>query len=224
MEDPEKIFQMHQDIIDGVQYFQAGDSGKNDKVHELLDHYLRTLKELDITERELFQIRITERKRKWAMFTLFTPFALVSILLNFIPFWLTKFTFDKKIAPNIASDYDFRKPMTPAFSGSMVFAVGTLVFLAWYSVIGILLSLLLGSWWLFFPIVGLMHFLSFLGLKWIRMFSRVWEGRKFIKLNKYKNKELTDCLIARKTLLNFINDLKNEFLSSRRNQKSAVEN
>lgn len=211
--DSKRVFQMHRDIIAATRYFYEKEPDLKTEIMDMLDSYLKELKELGISERDLFEIRENRNRAIGLPILITAPLAIPIILFNIPPYFLTRALYRKYILPKIKLN-DEVGALNPAFSGSMIFIVGLAIYLIWYIIFSFPIAIAVGSIWLFILITLILHALSYFSLRWLRYFNIFRDKIKFRNLVRKNKVKIKDVLSNRKELLKRITKLKEEFLDS----------
>lgn len=173
----EPNFKFAQDIAKAVDYFQKEEPENFSKLNSRIDSYLNSVKGYGLSD-EMIDKKSRSNSVLIFIFLLLTaPLFLVSVVLFFVPYQLTKVIFLKKLNPLIDDDYE-SDGLNPSFTGSLIFIMGMAVFISWMLFWGIVFGLVFQSILIAICIIIIGHplfnfslFYSSFAIKWYRNFK-----------------------------------------------------
>ncbi|MFZ9044950.1 MAG: 1-acyl-sn-glycerol-3-phosphate acyltransferase [Cyclobacteriaceae bacterium] len=173
------IYQLQKGIMNAVHYFHKKDPSILQSFQEQADKLRSQLDENQLDIRYLGDYG-------WHSFMLLKlivglPIFLVGWILNITPFRLTRWIFEKFLRPKFATTYEAGK-LNPSFLSSMVFLLGMILFLLWYVVVSLIVSIWTGWWWL----MAIMIITGYLTGVFAARYARTWFD--FYKMTRVVNR------------------------------------
>ncbi|MEP0368282.1 MAG: lysophospholipid acyltransferase family protein [Cyclobacteriaceae bacterium] len=152
--DPERDFSVKKKMIDAVIHFQETAPKVVEQVKEKIETYFEKIKNLKINHHLLDSKQRRLNPLKVIQLVLFLPVFLIGLCGNLLPFLMTRTLYKIKYHPRLIKNSEHEKPINPAFSATVSFAIGTLIFLFWFLGISITIGVIY-HWW-----AGLIAFIS----------------------------------------------------------------
>ncbi len=139
-------FEFDQSVATAVSHFEKSNATAYSEMSTRIESYFDGIHELGISDDLLEE---TKRSKpsifKWIFIVLGSIIALPSLLVFVIPYQLTKVIFRKQVkavvvTENDSDDFDY------AFTGTLIFAIGLLLFGLWTLIIGLIVFLIWSNW------------------------------------------------------------------------------
>jgi glycerol-3-phosphate O-acyltransferase/dihydroxyacetone phosphate acyltransferase len=127
--DRKQKYLLHKKILDSVYHFFKSEP----------ETFAKTLNKIDTLTDQVAEQKLDFRFLGDQPFpfvallklTLGLPFFLLGLVLNVVPYSLTRWVFESKLRPKFATTYDHGK-LNPSFLGSMAFLLAMVLFAVWY--------------------------------------------------------------------------------------------
>lgn len=144
--DKKSNFEFDQSVAIAVAHFEETNPAAYTEMSKRIETYFTSIHQLGISD-DLFEeaLRSNPSVFKWIFIILGSLVALPSLLIFFIPYQLTKIIFQKKIKASIDNDSE-DATFDYAFTGSLIFVVGLLLFGLWTPIVGVIVYLVSSSW------------------------------------------------------------------------------
>ena len=146
--DKQSNFEFGQSVATAVAHFEEQDPVAYSQMSERIENYFNGINELGVSDDSLGG---SERSKpsffKWMFMILGMVVALPSLIVFFIPYQLTKIIFRNKVKSAMIED-DEGENFDYAFTGTLIFAAGLLLFGLWTLVIGGVVYFTTSIWWL----------------------------------------------------------------------------
>ena len=144
--DKKSNFEFNQGVASAVAHFEESNPSAYADMSTRIEDYFEGIKELGISD-DVFEE--TQRSKpsifKWIFIVLGSLIALPSLFIFFIPYQLTKIIFRKKVKSAMIAD-DEGENFDYAFTGTLIFAIGMLLFGIWTLVVGAIVYFLGSNW------------------------------------------------------------------------------
>lgn len=144
--DKKSNFEFDQSVAIAVAHFEETNSAAYYEMSTRIETYFEGINELGISDDILEE---TKRSKpsvlKWVFILLGSVIALPSLIIFFIPYQLTKIIFKKKVKASIVAEYESDK-FDYAFTGTLIFVVGMLLFGIWTPIVGTIVYFISSSW------------------------------------------------------------------------------
>ena len=180
----ENEFVVQKKVIESLQKISVNEPQRIAKLELKLDEYLTKLRKLGISDQSIAKLSILMTTGELVRLIVTLPFFLIGFLVNAMPYYTTVIYFRKLKLFSREGFEPVQKKVNPAFKGSIVMAIGMVIFIVWY------LTLASGIGWLTTYIwVGLCSLILFYlsGLfamqyiRWFLLFKQKWKFRKLLK-------------------------------------------
>ncbi|MFT6867221.1 MAG: glycerol-3-phosphate O-acyltransferase/dihydroxyacetone phosphate acyltransferase [Cyclobacteriaceae bacterium] len=206
-------FRIQKDIIHAISHFKKASNQNSDEIKSLLTSYFKKCKALGLRQSiHRSNTRMEKVLRSLKLFLL-TPFFIAGALICAGPYFLTKRIYKKTYLPRLQSQ-DHSKPISPAFAGSIAFAIGTLLFLFWFLLLSITFGLFT-SWWMGVFFFFGSYFLGQISLRATSLGFEVLQGFRQQKIvRKYPN-ETAEIIEMRKALLESLGEYQKSYLAEK---------
>jgi glycerol-3-phosphate O-acyltransferase/dihydroxyacetone phosphate acyltransferase len=179
-----RSFRIRQRIIEAAEFFYQNDPQKIRNLSDQIRNYIQKLKEYDLTPAELDtppSVKLVTTLK----LILGLPFFILGVVINGIPYYISKQLFLTKLKPKI-TDYG-AGGLSPAFVATLIYAAGMVVFLGWLITIGIILTFTL-HWWSGIVFFFGAYYLGRFSMKYrsfiIQLKSRISSGKKRSRIGK----------------------------------------
>lgn len=201
----EANFKFSQDIATAVDYFEKEDPESFVKLNSRIDNYLNSVKTCGISD-DIVEPKIDKKPSGWEYVLLFVgaPFYVLSVVLYFIPYQLSKFLFITKLRPKIDEDYD-SDGLNPSFAGSLIFFIGMIVFILWTLIVGIAVGVVFNHIFLTIVVIAIGHPLFNFSLYYSSAMLRV---NNFLKNRRARKKQASQISQLKQVRGSIITDLR----------------
>jgi len=140
-------FEFIQGVAHAVEHYETNDSNLFLEMTSRINTYFDSVKSLSISD---VLVSRSNYKRPTVIKFLFLiiglPIALVSLILFVLPYQLTKRIFINKLNPLISPDDETSEGLNTAFTGTLIFGAGSLIFILWTIILTVVIGLLTASW------------------------------------------------------------------------------
>lgn len=208
--DTSSKFNLQKEIIAAVEFAEKSNPAELQKLATKLDYYLDRLKKMRLSEKIIKRSDIGIGTLLYTL--LLMPVMLLGLAINGIPYLISSALFRLKFKKKIAKNED-DDGISPQFKGTIIFAIGVLIFTMWYLVIGLMVAQYTS--YLYLPLVILLCYFSAIGS--LRFLSGVyWLWKKFrlwvLELTAYP--QVRGLIYERKSILELLQKLKNQYLAA----------
>jgi len=200
-------FSLQKQIIAAVEHAELSNPDELEKLTEKLDYYLDRLKKMRLSEKIIKRSDIGIGTLIYSLLLL--PVFILGIAINGVPYLISSGLFRLKFKKKIAKNED-DEGISPQFKGTIIFAIGVLIFTIWYLIIGLIVANYTSYFYLplffllfYFSAVGSLRFLS--GVYWMWKKFRLW------LLELTSNPQVRGLIFERKSILEILQKLKNEY-------------
>ncbi|MDG1333830.1 MAG: lysophospholipid acyltransferase family protein [Crocinitomicaceae bacterium] len=189
--DKQSNFEFSQNVAAAVAHFEKEEPKAYSEMSERIENYFKEINELGISDDSLGG---TKRSKpsffKWLFIILGLVIALPSLILFFIPYQLTKIIFRKKVKSAMVAD-DEGENFDNAFTGTLIFAVGLLLFGLWTPIIGGVVYWLTSNCWIALASTVILYPMFRFSMVYAKVGLRMQNYYKGKRLQK-KHKEKVD--------------------------------
>ncbi|MFY0688592.1 MAG: 1-acyl-sn-glycerol-3-phosphate acyltransferase [Cyclobacteriaceae bacterium] len=200
---------LQQEIINAVDYFNTHSPDTIDRLKQKITTYFDLLGELNLNN-DVLNKKVSRTVLLMVLIIL-SPVFLIGYLINSIPFYLTRGYFNKNFSHRL-NDPTNEQSIAPQFKGTVIFSIGTLVFLFWYLIVATIAGIV-GPWWMgviafilcYLSGRGTLYYLTianYLKQKW-----KLWRAKSNEK-NRYDK-----LLDIHQQILNELNQFKETYLN-----------
>lgn len=146
LKDQKSNFEFYQSVANAVGHFEKTDSKAYAEMSTRIENYFNNIHQLGISD-DLFDPRQQSKPSffKWVFLILGLTIALPSLIIFFLPYQLTKIIFKKKVKAAVIKGHDSDN-FHYAFTGTLIFVVGLLIFGLWTPVVGAIVYLVTWNW------------------------------------------------------------------------------
>lgn len=212
--DKQSNFEFSQSVATAVSHFEKEDPNAYKEMSERIDNYFHEIKELGISDDSLGD---TARSRpsvfKWIFLILGLVVALPSLIIFFLPYQLTKVIFQKKVKSAVILDNDGEK-FDEAFTGTLIFAIGLLIFGLWTLLVGAIVYFTVKVWWIsliamliLYPMFQFSMLYAKIGLRMLNYYR----GKGILKRDRKRG---TFCVKERKAIIQKLKEYQISYLES----------
>lgn len=203
-------FLLQKGILDAVHYFKKFDQ----KIYEKIGGEVEDLSN-DLNKHKL-DLRYLTQKRFPAFLLirllLGTPFFLIGTLFNIIPYKVTRWFFETKLRPKIATDY-IPGRLNPSFVGSLIFLVGMGIFTIWYILVMVVLVLITG-WWILAPVLIIVgHTTGLYATRYLRLAFDLYQQILVVNRRRKRPEAFDKILTKWKNLYTQLENLRQQYES-----------
>lgn len=187
LNDQRRNFEFDQSVASAVTHFEETNPEGYTEMSTRIQAYFDFINEIGISD-DLFE----ESKRsksfflKWVFIVLGSFIALPSLLIFFLPYQVTKIIFRKKIKSAMDGD-DADSKFDNAFTGTLIFVVGMILFGLWTPIIGVIVYLFSSSWLCSIAAMLLLYPMMRFSLYYAKIALRLknyYKGRRLQKLHR----------------------------------------
>ncbi|TNF48706.1 MAG: hypothetical protein EP305_04750 [Bacteroidetes bacterium] len=141
--DEEALFSYAQGVANAIEYYEKKDQDSFVKMSSRIKAYFDHLKSIGATDDQINRSsRIRFSIYRILLLSIGAPLALLSLIFFYVPYELSKKIYVKKLKPMI----DKGKTFDDAFTASMIFAAGLVIFMIWNLLLFLGLGLITGKW------------------------------------------------------------------------------
>ncbi|MFY0598398.1 MAG: 1-acyl-sn-glycerol-3-phosphate acyltransferase [Cyclobacteriaceae bacterium] len=207
--DSKKGFDTHKKLVDGVIHFQEVKPEAVQSINNKIDSYFSEIRALGIDHYLLDESKLVQKTSRILLFIGLMPLFAVGLFGNLLPYSITKGIYQVKYRPRL-QDESHGQHINPAFSATVSYSIGTLIFLVWFVSISLIAGYLT-YWWVgiiaFFSLYLLGQFSAWYRRLGERLIKR-WKVRRIFKKNKDKVEEL---ITLRSEIIEELNIYREEF-------------
>ena len=207
----EESFENAQSIAKAINHFEANDVERFQKMNIRIDSYFSKLKKVGVSDTKVSgEDYVKSFLPKVLLLVFGLPFILASIIVYFIPFQLTKILFKKKLRPMIDDVYDTDK-LTPAFTGSLIFSLGMVVFMLWTLLFSVSMAIISGHILIGIAVLIIGHPLFNFSLFYSKIALRL---NQYLRGEKNRKKNITgfnELVVERAQLILILKEYQNEY-------------
>ena len=180
--DKKSNFEFDQSVAMAVDHFEKTNAPAYLEMSTRIGAYFNDIDQIGISDDIL---EASQRSKpsvfKWVFIILGSLIAVPSLVIFFIPYQLTKTIFRKKVNAAIVAENDSDK-FDYAFTGTLIFVVGMLLFGLWTPIIGTIVYLISSSWWIALASMVLLYPMMRFSMHYAKVGLRM--------LNYYKGKRI----------------------------------
>lgn len=144
--DRKSHFEFYQNVAKAVAHFEATNPSAYAEMSLRIENYFNGMNELGISDDILEGNKRSKPSfLKWIFIVLGALIAIPSLVIFFVPYQLTKIIFKKQVKAAIVKDAEGDK-FHYAFTGTLIFVVGMLLFGLWTPVVGLVVYVMSSSW------------------------------------------------------------------------------
>lgn len=144
--DQKSNFEFYQSVANAVAHFENTNLKAYLEMSTRIEAYFNDIHRLGISD-DLFDQGQRSKPSifKWILLILGSVIALPSLLIFFLPYQLTKIIFKKKVKAAVVKE-NGGDNFHYAFTGTLIFVVGLLIFGLWTPIIGAIVYVISGNW------------------------------------------------------------------------------
>jgi 1-acyl-sn-glycerol-3-phosphate acyltransferase len=154
----ESNFHLAKKVVSALNYFEMKKPEEAKKISARIDQYFKRVMNTGIAEKDLLDSKGSSSSPLNIFLMLIGfPFYIISAMIYFPPFYLTRYLIRKKHQTN-QSDERKAAPFNSAFTGSMILLIGMGVFISYALIMTVLTGIITNNWilgigifFLFFP-------------------------------------------------------------------------
>ncbi|MCJ8292430.1 MAG: 1-acyl-sn-glycerol-3-phosphate acyltransferase [Crocinitomicaceae bacterium] len=180
-------FEFYQSVASAVAHFEETNSAAYTEMSTRIETYFDAINQLGISDDLLEEAEGSKPSVfKWIFMVLGSLIALPSLFVFFTPYQLTKLIFRKKIKSAIEVGSDGGK-YHYAFTGTLIFVVGMLLFGIWTPIIGVSVYFISSSWLIALVSMVLLYPMMRFSMHYAKVGLRLlsyYKGRRIKKMQK----------------------------------------
>lgn len=198
----EEKFKVRKELIKVISHFQETEPETVQLTKDLILTYFKQLKQLNIDQYFLNERDKSKYQKKLIVAVFFLPLFFVGLIANSLPFLLTQLWFRSSYLPRLKQK-DHNRAINPAFSATISYSIGTLIFLFWFISISIFVSFQT-VWWMGFLSFATLYFLGQFSI-WYRGVTEYLTGRwKLNSVIKNNPEEIEKLIFSRKKIISLL--------------------
>jgi hypothetical protein len=140
-------FEFVQNVAKGIEHYENNEPERFSAMSKRINDYFDAVNKLGLSD---VLISNTQYKKptvaRLSLLIIGLPLALISLLIFTFPYQLTKRIFFKKLQPLIDPDYDNKEMLNTAFTGTLIFGAGSLIFIVWTILLAAVAGVFSGYW------------------------------------------------------------------------------
>ncbi|GAB5539571.1 MAG: hypothetical protein Salg2KO_16740 [Salibacteraceae bacterium] len=180
--DVDKEFIIRKSIVDEIELKLKQDPDSTLEIARELRAYIERYESYGFRQYNPFQEKVWVFIMKLVALIIGAPFFFIGAIINFIPFVITRWVYQHFFLPKVTVK-DAQGQLNSAFAGSLGFIAGLVVFLVWYALLWILVSMAI-PWWI--SAIALV-FLGYTCGQFAMLYYKWWvQCRKFIRWQRYR--------------------------------------
>ncbi|MDH5367917.1 MAG: 1-acyl-sn-glycerol-3-phosphate acyltransferase [Cyclobacteriaceae bacterium] len=169
-------FTVAKDVINAVEYFESKSPDSTKSIYKIIGKYYKIIEDLPMHGRLLNHINSKRNFSDYLIIIFLFPVFLFGFLVNSIPYYFSSKVFKNKYLKRIKGE-DLEHQIRPVFSGSIAFGIGTMFFIVWYILLGII-SIVFFPWWWGIIFLFASYWTGYFTLKYLGVLRRVIERSK----------------------------------------------
>lgn len=194
-------FEFYQSVAMAVAHFEETNPAAYSAMSARIENYFKGINELGISDDVL---EGNERSKpsffKWIFIMLGSVIAIPSLIIFFVPYQLTKIIFHKQVKAAVVKDAEGDK-FHYAFTGTLIFVVGMLLFGLWTPVVGLAVYFISSSWLAALISMCLLYPMMRFSMVYAKIALRMWSYFKGKRIWKEKKERVTFFTAERKDII-----------------------
>jgi len=212
--DEEALFSYAQGVANAIEYYEKNDQDSFSKMSGRIKAYFEDLKSIGATDDQINRSsRIKFSIYRILLLSIGAPIAFLSLLFFYVPFGLSKGIYMKKLKPMIEKG----KTFDDAFTASMIFATGLVIFMIWNLLLFLGLGLLTGKWLLALGSMFLGYPLFRFGLYYSKHVIFQIQYLKAKRLKKEHSTEFERLSLEREDIIKELKKFKEGYIRTKEN-------
>lgn len=190
LSDKKGNFEFYQNVAMAVAHFEETNPTAYSEMSARIENYFKGINELGISDDVL---EGNERSKpsffKWIFIALGALIAIPSLIIFFIPYQLTKVIFKKQVKAAVVKDADGDK-FHYAFTGTLIFVVGLVLFGLWTPIIGLVVYFVSSSWLAALIAMCSLYPMMRFSMVYAKVALRMWDYFKGKRIRKEKKERV----------------------------------
>jgi glycerol-3-phosphate O-acyltransferase/dihydroxyacetone phosphate acyltransferase len=201
---------LQQEVIKAVDYFDKNRPKDVEMLKDKIKHYFALLKQLEL-KNDVLNKRVSISVLLLSLILL-SPLFLLGFLINILPFYTARSYFTKKYGHRL-NDATNEQRIAPQFKGTVIFSIGTLVFLFWYLILATVAGLA-GAWWMGIISFVFCYLSGRLALHYLAITKHLNQKWKLWRIKRTQRKKHTELKTAHRDILDDLDQFKSSYLSA----------
>ena len=166
-----KKFKLTKELIKAIEHFNAKSPALILSIQDQLEDYYQKIQEIPMRGKLMNYVNTNNSFLELLGLTFLFPLFLLGLAINAIPFYLAIAVFRKKYYARITDTTNPNK-IKLSFGRTVAFSVGSLLFVAWYIMLGIIYFNMF-PWWWGLMLLAISYGLGLMSLRYISFFRTV---------------------------------------------------
>ncbi|GEM_PF-368397 len=209
--DNEALFSYAQGVANAIAFYEKNDQDSFSKMSSRIKAYFEDLKSVGATDDQINRSsRIRFSIYRILLLLTGAPLALLSLIFFYLPYGLSKIIYKKRLKPLI----EMRETFHDAFTASLIFAAGLVIFMIWNLLFFLGLGLMTGKWLLAFGLMFLGYPLFRFGLNYSKHVIFQMQYLKAKRLKKEHPLEFERLTLEREDIIDELKKFREGYIRS----------